>query len=117
MTISHELDALFEASLPKVASMKPHKMLPGTVYHYTAAAGLRGILMGRVMWATNFSFLNDPSELSYGQDLVLRVLRAKQDGADKVTLDLWQGIAETLRTLPISEVYVCCFTACRDDLN
>jgi hypothetical protein len=34
-------------SLPQVASNNPADMLPGTVYHYTAAAGLKGILMGR----------------------------------------------------------------------
>jgi hypothetical protein len=119
VTVTTELDRLFEARLPRVVYMHPDKMLPGTLYHYTNAAGLRGILMDRAMWATNFSFLNDPSEMRYGQELVVRMLRESQNHieAGGTVSGVLQAISASFRKLPISEVYVCCFTKRRDDLN
>jgi hypothetical protein len=47
---------------------------PGCVYHYTSAAGLNGIVTQRALRATNYSFLNDPTELAYGRSVVQRIL-------------------------------------------
>jgi hypothetical protein len=40
-----------------------------TVWHYTNAAGLLGILRSNVLWATDAFFLNDAAEVTYGIDL------------------------------------------------
>jgi hypothetical protein len=38
---------------------------PATLYHYTNAAGLLGIVEKRALWATDVQFLNDGEELIY----------------------------------------------------
>jgi hypothetical protein len=55
---------------------------PGpTIYHYTTASGVRGILSSGAIYLTDAFFLNDKSELSYGRDLVLEVLTERRDAA------------------------------------
>ena len=46
--------------------------LPAAVYHYTDAAGLQGILDSGVLWATDYRYLNDSSELRYIFDLAVQ---------------------------------------------
>ena len=43
--------------------LRANPNLPKTVYHYTDAAGLIGILKNRQIWATHVTYLNDASEL------------------------------------------------------
>lgn len=45
------------------------------LYHYTNAAGLAGILASQEIWFTSISHLNDPSELKYGIETAIAVLR------------------------------------------
>jgi hypothetical protein len=49
--------------------------LPDTVFHYTTAAGLLGILRDSVLWATDLRFLNDAQEAVFARDLFLPALR------------------------------------------
>lgn len=39
--------------------------VPGTVYHYTDAGGLFGMLNGKKLWLTDYRFLNDTTEFSH----------------------------------------------------
>ena len=48
--------------------------IPATLYHYTNAAGLLGILKSKSLWASDLQFLNDRSELVYGHKLILDYL-------------------------------------------
>jgi hypothetical protein len=41
------------------------EMIPKTLYHYTNAKGLVGILSNKRIWATNISFLNDKTEFTH----------------------------------------------------
>jgi hypothetical protein len=50
-----------------------HESPPLTLYHYTTADGLIGMLQSRQIWATNVRFMNDTSELAYGVRLVRAV--------------------------------------------
>lgn len=45
-------------------------MIPETVFHYTAADGLLGILETRHLWVSDIEFLNDVQEVRYGIDIV-----------------------------------------------
>lgn len=47
-----------------------HDAPPTTLYHYSTADGLVGILQSRQFWATNVRFMNDTSELAHGVGLV-----------------------------------------------
>lgn len=42
-----------------------------TLYHYTDAGGVRGILENNTIWATHFQYLNDVQELVIGKDRIL----------------------------------------------
>jgi hypothetical protein len=38
----------------------------GTLYHYTTAEGLQGIIKTKSIWASDYRFLNDATEFDYG---------------------------------------------------
>lgn len=56
----------------KMAFVRPEKK-PEFLYHYTNSLGLLGILNTSTMWATDYRFLNDSSEIQYGVNLFLEV--------------------------------------------
>jgi len=41
------------------------------LYHYTTLNGLMGILKTQAMWATNYKYLNDPSEIILFRDILI----------------------------------------------
>lgn len=43
------------------------------LYHYTDTNGFLGILKTKRVWATDYKFLNDPSEHSYGRQVVKQI--------------------------------------------
>jgi len=55
-------------------SFRPRDFLPSTVYHYTSAAGLYGIIDSAILRGSNFAYLNDASEIRYGESVVHDVL-------------------------------------------
>lgn len=88
---------------------------PEELYHYTTAGGFEGIVRTRAMRATNFSFMNDPSEMVYGRDLVLDLLRTKRGTVEpdiEPALDIVESDLEHL-----SEIYVASFSSAKDDLS
>ena len=92
-------------------------MLPSTLYHYTGASGVAGILSSDHLRATNFSFLNDPSEVQHGHDLVLSTLQREQRARGQARARILERIEKSFAAQVVSEVYVACFTSCRDDLS
>lgn len=116
---SNDLVREFNRSFPVAINLDPATYIyyPEELYHYTGAVGVEGILREKAMRATNFSFLNDPTEVQYGHNLVLQVLKQKQDRTRSHREKLLAAIKKSLRNQAVSEVYVCCFTECRDDLS
>lgn len=49
--------------------------LPEIVYHYTDAAGLAGMLASKKVWATEYRFVNDGSEVELGLQQAKRIVR------------------------------------------
>ena len=73
MNISFD-EARDELGQAQTAAMWPF-FLPGfaapeTLHHYTNAAGLQGILKSKSLWASDWNFLNDRSELVYSHNLI-----------------------------------------------
>jgi hypothetical protein len=92
------------------------------VYHYTTAAGLLGIISSRHLRGTNYSFMNDASEFTYGVDLALKRFEAEfrknREQNDKLSVML--GVSGEIwmkHQASLAETYVACFTEARDDLN
>jgi Protein of unknown function (DUF2971) len=103
--LDRQLKATWEAN---------HAFIPNLLYHYTTADGLIGIINSRKMWASNISYLNDSSELSYASGLVRAVLFNKKDHTDSEVLREFIDRAEfTFNEFDwLSDVYITCF--CED---
>ena len=52
-----------------------------TLFHYTTAAGLLGILGSSSLWATDLRFLNDAQEAVYARELFVEALRSTENPA------------------------------------
>jgi len=50
---------------------------PTMIYHYSDAAGLRGIVESGKLWLSDIFSLNDPSELRHGISYVTEILKEK----------------------------------------
>ncbi len=47
-----------------------------TLFHYTSYQGLTGILQSQRLWQTDHKYLNDPSEIQHGKNLILNFVKA-----------------------------------------
>ncbi|MDP8955693.1 MAG: DUF2971 domain-containing protein [Actinomycetota bacterium] len=65
-----EADAGFDENAPATTPERPE-----TLFHYTDAAGLRGIIWNRELWATDRRFLNDAQERQYALEGFIPKLR------------------------------------------
>jgi Protein of unknown function (DUF2971) len=90
---------------------------PATLYHYTTAEGLVGIIREMKLRATNFSFLNDPTEVQYGKELAVEYLESTLNKLVQPYRDLIEQTRQALHAKVMSESYVTCFTALSDDLG
>lgn len=94
----------------------PDYAQPPVLYHYTTAGGFEGIVRSRAIRATNFSFMNDPSELAYGRRLIMRLLGGRRRGAQPLIAELLNGVTIDLAG-ELPEIYVASFSTSRDDLS
>jgi len=90
------------------------------LFHYTNAPGFEGIISTNVLWATNAKFLNDASEVRYGRELGLPLLRSRCEAA---AYEPWREVLGNAQALlgdknsPVSDsvlaeftdAYVVCF--------
>lgn len=86
------------------------------LYHYTTIDGLKGIIKNRSMWLTHTSTLNDPTELKYGKEIILGILRTQKGNKHENIIDnfLHALIGEVDRfDETVYKAYVACF--CRSD--
>lgn len=51
------------------------------LYHYTSADGLKGMLGGRTLWATNIEYLNDITEFRHGELVINEIVKRRKRGA------------------------------------
>lgn len=86
------------------------------LYHYTTIDGLKGIIRNRSIWLTHTSTLNDPTELKYGKELILKILNNEKSNKHEEPIDrfLHALTVEVNRFDEIMyETYVACF--CKSD--
>lgn len=66
---------------------------PTTLWHYTNALGLQGIMHSQSMWATDSRYLNDATEIQFGTALFLSVLNEQDlDSRDLITRNFITGL-------------------------
>jgi len=68
----------------------------GMLYHYTDAAGLLGMVSTNRLWATDVSFLNDPSEGQLFPKNIIDFMRKKSGGLTKIEQEIVDKIADCL---------------------
>lgn len=68
--------------------MDPNSGNDPTLFHYTSAHGLIGIIKNRELWATESNYLNDPSEVSFAGTALVSLLNARIElGVSEVERD------------------------------
>lgn len=92
--------------------------LPEVVYHYTDVAGFLGIISSGFLWATDYRFLNDSSELSYVFRLASEVVREEYLGAHSGLAGKFLDYAASAPP-PYSGTpyYLCCFSELDNSLS
>lgn len=93
------------------------KAQPELLFHYTTGAGMRGILDSSRLWATNFRYLNDASEVGYGVSLFEGLINDRLSNTKNDVLAEFLG--RTLHTANGFDGMFDCYIACfceRDDL-
>jgi hypothetical protein len=103
------------------------KSFPDRVYHYTTIGGLHGILSCGIFRASDVSYMNDTSELSYSYSVfrerhpenLRATFRGVDDGMQEHSLlDPVKAVTDSLQRAP-SNVMFCaaCFCGARDELS
>lgn len=74
--------------------------VPPVLYHYTTAAGLKGIVEARELWASNVVYLNDSREVQEGFDVVRRAIRSqRQNPSNAFRNDMLSAVADLLNEM------------------
>lgn len=110
------------AALQRIQTLLPSldvSPLPAVVHHYTDTPGVLGILESGELWATDYRYLNDSSELQYTFDLARSVAESElQRGGHDAFARGFLEYAVT-GTPPYSDTAyrLCCFSAVDNSLS
>lgn len=91
--------------------------VPELLFHYTTATSMRGILDSSRLWATNYRFLNDVSEIEYGANLFESLIQERlAKTKNEVDSEFLSRILLTANGFHgMFDCYIACFCE-RDDL-
>lgn len=96
-------------------NVRPAADVPDVVYHYTTAAALKGMLETGRLWATDYRFLNDSTELQYGLDLGAAFVSKHKKDAKRRALVAW---IDLYRSIPTdADYFLFSLSENRDDLS
>jgi hypothetical protein len=89
------------------------------IFHYTNAAGLKGIIENNCLWATNLSYVNDSKELTLGLSIYREVCEKlmKRKNKSKAYHNILKKFFDCLSKKNLSNRYACCFTCNGDQLG
>lgn len=95
------------------AFSEPYK---GTVYHYTSADGISGIIDKHEIWMSNTAFMNDPNEL---KELEKATDIKDSDFTNDAVKERWHEMVDRTRTNEMTEpdYYMASFSRKRDSLE
>lgn len=103
----------YDGSIPPDAAS-----IPSTLYHYTNAGGLHGMLSGNSIWLTHSRYLNDSSEIehtaSITREVISDVLKEKSGNISSKILGL---LIEKGSFSPDFDIYIFSLSAHRDSLS
>ena len=102
-----------------MASVQKRRTVNAPLYHYTDAAGLKGIIANQNFWFTDFRHLNDPKELHHGMSIARRLIELGESKKDRAGL-LYSMIGDLFTFKNFNRVFsffVACFSRRRDDVD
>jgi hypothetical protein len=105
---SGKLIPIEEAFLGRLTRGQP----PDTIFHYTTAAGLLGIIKSNRLWASDVLYMNDSTEVEYGRKLIIEVAAAV---AGETKCQMARTLCESIDTVlyPVGMIgggfYAACF--------
>ncbi|GLO28364.1 hypothetical protein PPUN12996_04200 [Pseudomonas putida] len=86
--------------------------------HYTSLGGLQGIISSKSIWATNYSFLNDSTEFTYGLECFEKFLTKANDLEDSSTwVDHLRKVHKYISEVETPEIYTTSFCSNKDLLS
>ncbi|MCO4252185.1 DUF2971 domain-containing protein [Pseudarthrobacter raffinosi] len=94
--------------------LSPKNWPKSTVWHYTNAAGLAGVIQENVLWASSTAFMNDHHELRTGADLFRDLFERHKVTLDPKILENVQAMAG-IALVDRYKTFVAC--ACTDPNN
>lgn len=100
-----------------VKSLSPPR--PKSLWHYTSSLALIKILETQSLWFSDFRFVNDSSEISYGIELFKKSIHQRlTTSSDVRTMRLLQSLLdEFTKGLTWLSAYLVCFCEAEDSLN
>jgi hypothetical protein len=101
-----------------VVSTDPNDFCPDPLYHYTSAAGLLGIISTGTVWGSNYSYLDDPLEITYGRNVAVDVVEREISECDSGFALLLARVQERLKAPEEgSDIYLTSFCGSPDLLG
>jgi len=96
----------------------PEQPPKGSIFHYTTADGLKGIIENNELWATSACFLNDSAEITYGYSLLREALNewAIKNPPSQFALGVIRELSTVFGEVHgrlMTPIYLTCF--CEDD--
>src|SRR5262245_57640525 len=95
--------------------------MPDTLYHYTDATGLKGIVESGALRATHIAFMNDASEYLHAVSLLVQNIReARARTLSPLQIKLLDGMEPPVagtRPEHVAPYFVICFSAEENSLN
>lgn len=110
--------ALIPEAVTVFESVTRRPPLPHRLYHYTSADGLLGIMRTEALWATSARYMNDASEVTYGQQIVCDTVKSaakKETGIAREWLDRFVDVIP--RVHDAHETYIASFCETPDMLS
>ncbi len=96
--------------------------LEKTLFHYTNAEGLNGIINNGEIWGSHYKFTNDPTEIDYSYKLILKILKnfikKETDSKIKKHFQYYFNLQEAALAIesPLN-IYLACFSETKDLLS
>lgn len=91
-----------------VEDLLPERPPPEHLFHYTDAAGLKGILSGRSVWASKVQYMNDAEEFKHAIQVARGILNQRDRDTDSEQLStICDELSDALER--IENVNICAF--------
>ncbi|QHC73791.1 DUF2971 domain-containing protein [Rathayibacter sp. VKM Ac-2805] len=104
-------------SNPTVPHVFGEDDLPSTLWHYTTAAGLHGILDRRVLWGSHVRYMNDEREFRHVFDVAVEILEQLWSKWPEEADGAVEEVGEILREPVLAPCFAVSFSAERDALS